>query len=249
MGVLVTRPSHQSGSLIQQIEALGARAIAFPSIEIVPVQPDLSKFDLHQYQIIIFISVNAVENGLNYIKNVANFAELQICAIGKRTAQFLTDAGLQPVIQPDSGFNSEALLALDIFSADKIGHKNILIVRGEGGREFLADTLKSRGARVDYLEVYQRKMPQVDSTALLADWSNNMINIVTVTSNETLKNLYYMLKDKGLELLLNTPLITPSERCRQLAVELGFRKDILQAASASNDDIITQLKNWLVRNK
>lgn len=235
--------------MIQQVEALGAKAIAFPTIEIVEIQPDLGNFNPEQYQSIIFISSNAVENGLKYIKNAANFEKTLISAIGRRTAERLREAGINNIIQPDSGYNSESLLALNSFSENSIRNTHILIIRGEGGREFLADSLKARGAHVDYLQVYRRVIPvAADPDPLITDWSAGKINIVTVTSNESLKNLYHMLEGKGLPLLLNTPLITPGERCSQLARQLGFTNDILQAASATDDDMIIQLKNWLTRN-
>ena len=247
-GVLVTRPAHQSAALIKQIQSLGLVAVPCPVIAIDEIQPDLPDSGLDQYQIIIFISANAVEIGLKYLENLANFAEMHICAVGKQTAQRLLDRGVGDVIQPESGFNSEALLELESFESAHINNKDILIVRGQGGREHLADECRKRGARVDYLEVYQRVIPEMDIGPVIQLWSAGQINIVTVSSNQSLKNLYHILQNRGLELLLNTPLITPGERCSELARQLGFSNQILQATSATDDDIMMQLKNWLDGN-
>ena len=244
-GVLVTRPAHQSAALIEQIRHLGLNAIPCPVIQIHETPPDLTHFRLEQYQIIIFISANAVEIGLKYLKNLDKIPEIQICAIGRQTTRRLIDHGIDEVIQAETGFNSEALLNLASLSRANINQQNILIVRGQGGREYLADELRHRGARVDYLEVYQREIASTDVEPVIRLWSEGKINIITVSSNESLKNLYHILQDRGLELLLNTPLITPGERCSDLARQLGFKNQILQAASAADDDIIKQLNNWL----
>ena len=244
-GVLVTRPAHQSAALIQQIQNLGLVAIPCPANAINAIQPEMPALRRENYPIIIFISTNAVENGIKYIEHATNFAEKQIFAIGKSTAQSLFDRGLSQVTQPSNGFNSEALLTLDAFSPEHIKQQNILIIRGQGGREHLAEALRHRGARVDYLEVYQRIQADPDIDPIINRWSAGQINIVTVSSNESLKNLYHILQGRGLTLLLNTPLITPGERCSELARQLGFSDQILQATSATDDDIMMQLKIWL----
>lgn len=79
---------------------------------------------------------------------------------GPRTASVLQAGGLSPVY-PQTGHTAEDVLALPqarVKSGDKW-----LIVKGEGGRLTLAQTLTERGAQVTELAVYKRS---VDECAL-----------------------------------------------------------------------------------
>jgi uroporphyrinogen-III synthase len=245
-GVLVTRPEHQANEFIQMLEASGAHAIGFPAIEICPVIDSESlkiiANELSKYQIIIFISRNSVKNGLKYFENsLKSIKNAKIAAIGQSTKAALEESGLSVSLSPDQHFNSETLLAIDAFNQDQINDVPILIIKGEGGRELLQDTLKARGAQVNLAEVYRRCKPDTDAQLLLELWSQNRIQWVTVTSNETLKNLYYMVGEQGQNWLRQTPLIVPSQRCQQLAQQLGFHQ-ILLAPSATDEAMLNTIK-------
>jgi len=64
--------------------------------------------------------------------------------------------------------------------------------------------LRLRGAKVDYAEVYSRGVQQLSQ-----NWPEMQINAITVTSNESLQNLYDMLDEPGRENMLKTRLIVP----------------------------------------
>lgn len=247
--MLVTRPAHQSQHFIELLESSGASAIPYPTIEISPVLPNdllnqrLAALD--SYQLIIFISANAVEYGLKSIENSGkSIKHAAIVAIGASTAKALANYQIPVAIKPGKDFTSEALLQMPDMQSDAMAGKNILIIRGTGGREYLAQTLRSRGAQVDYLEVYQRSIPESDSHHLIELWNSKGIHIVTVTSNEALKNLYDMLNKKGQDYLLNTPVIVPGQRCAELATQLGFHNSIEMAASATDEAMLEAILNW-----
>lgn len=247
IGVLVTRPAHQAGPLMQRLKLAGARPIALPVIDIVaaPVTAALQHCmdQLDSYQLVIFISTNAVDHGLEVIEQAGKSLHCPVAAIGRSTATRLQLKGIEVALQPDSGFNSEALLSHDALQVDKLHGRHILIVRGEGGREVLADTLRQRGAQVDYAEVYRRQRPRPDTSEVLALWRNQQIQIVTVTSNEALKNLYHILNKSARELLLATPLVVPGERCGELARQTGF-ETILTAANATDQAMLDTIQQW-----
>jgi len=172
--VLVTRPAHQAQNLSQLIEERGGVAIRFPTLAIVAVDNASTIRDtlahLERYQWFIFISANAVTMHGYYSDGVKmpQFKLGRIAAIGKATAQALAHAGLPASLVPEGVYNSEALLAMP--QMQQMKGQNCLIIRGEGGREELATTLRSRGAAVEYLDVYKRVIPGIDSSQVR--WNN-----------------------------------------------------------------------------
>lgn len=236
--ILVTRPIEQAAHLIKLIEQHGGQAIALPTLEICPIAaPETIKQrleNLKAYQWLIFISANAVNFAVATNNGkIPAFAELKIAAVGKATAQALQNLGIQVDLIPDSGFNSEALLATN--ALQQVQKQRILIVRGVGGRETLAQALQARGALVDYLEVYQRKMPVIDAkaTAVLALLTQRHIDIITITSAEALQNLVSLLKTHQ-ALLVKIPLVVMSERIKPIAQASGFKTIVV---SSSPDDV------------
>jgi uroporphyrinogen-III synthase len=106
----------------------------------------------------------------------------------------------------------------------QVGGLHCLIVRGEGGREQLATTLRDRDAEVDYLEVYKRIIPRIDSSPVVELLEQHCLDAITVTSVEALQNLNVMLGDKNNKLLLLIPLVVVSDRIGCIATDMGFNR-------------------------
>ena len=111
--VLVTRPAGQAAHLCRLIEAAGGRALHIPTLEISPVE-DLDQVraaagDIERFDIVIFVSPNAVRFGRRLFDDPASVAA-SIGAIGASTSRSLRQAGFKVEIEPASGFTSEALL-------------------------------------------------------------------------------------------------------------------------------------------
>lgn len=241
--VLVTRPAQQAAALAQAIQAAGGSACVFPALEIEAVPPAALSEPLARLagaDCVIFISPNAAEYGMAAIRARDGLPGAAQCfAVGPGTARALAEHGVTDVITPD-GQDSEALLALPQLHA--VAGKRVVIVRGVGGRTLLADTLRARGATVDYLECYRRVRPEADAAALLASWQTGGIDAVTVTSAETLHNLAAMLGDTGRPLLLHTPLFVPHEKIAEAARHFGIAQVI--ATAGGDAGLVDGLINW-----
>ena len=248
VSVLVTRPVHQAQNLCQLIESRGGEAFRFPTLEIVaPLHPERVESVISQlprFDIAIFISPNAVERGMQLIDLSGGLplpAHLKIAAVGVGSASRLTDRNVKVDIFPSNVFNSEALLELPALQS--IAGKHIVIFRGEGGREILAEKLRERGAFVEYAECYRRAQPKANLTYIDTWLNSNKRLIVTITSNEALQNLLAMLHDVQRQRLLKLPLIVVSERNLQLAKQLGFIQ-VIMAKQASDQALLAAALDW-----
>lgn len=210
VGVLVTRPGHQATGLVDAIVAHGGNAIEFPVMAIRPYAKEAIRDAAEQLRdpdITIFVSVNAVEYGL------AEAGSARIAAIGPATAAAIEAGGHSIDIRSAAGYNSEHLLGEP--ELHDISGKVVRIIRGTRGRELLAETLRARGAIVDYLSVYERQLPDYTTSELdnlEQQWRAGEVNVVTIMSVESLQNLVRLLPEWCASQLVDTPLVTPATR-------------------------------------
>ncbi len=225
--VLVTRPEHQAQNLCRLIEQQGGIAVRFPTLEIVspddaePIKTALENLDGFDW--VIFISANAVNFALKANDGkITSMKSVRFAAVGQSTALAMKMVGLPVDLVPETGYNGEALLAMPpLQQAEGL---DFLIVRGEGGREQLATTLRSRGAAVSYLEVYKRIIPRIDNSPVVELLAQHRLDVITVTSAEALQNLHLMLGGKNNNLLSLIPLVVVSDRIRRQAFDMGFNR-------------------------
>ncbi|MBI1283186.1 MAG: uroporphyrinogen-III synthase [Thiobacillus sp.] len=245
--VLVTRPLRQAAALTQAIRSAGGMAYEFPALDIEPVpadELDASLARLAAADIVIFISPNAAELGMTAIRARGRLpATARVFAVGPGTARALQAHALAGVIT-SQGQDSEALLALP--QLQDVAGRQVVIVRGVGGRDLLADTLRARGADVHYLECYRRMRPHADPLPLLARWQAGGIDAVTVTSAEALHNLAAMLGESGKSLLASTPFFAPHEKIAEAARRLGIARVV--ATPGGDAGLVAGLINWFRNN-
>ena len=229
------------------LDAQGAVSLRFPVLEIVdPVDIDKPAEiigRLGDFEIAIFISANAVYKTIELNHSGCLLPDsLKIAAIGRSTAQALKRSGIRVDLCPHSRFDSEALLELPEMQKDAVNGRRIVIFRGEGGRETLGDILQARGAEVEYAEVYRRQKPNANLGGLInAELS---LDIILVTSNEGLQNLYDLAGPSGRQWLIGRQLVVPSERCAQLAKALNFEHDAIIAENASDESMLQAVLQW-----
>jgi uroporphyrinogen-III synthase len=223
-GVLVTRPRELAPGLAKRIADAGGRAIVFPAVEIEPLPQSGA---VGRYDMVVFVSPSAVRHGSRWVG-----AGHKALAVGAGTAHEIKKYR-QDVIFPVAGADSEALLELPELA--RLSGQQVLIVRGQGGRSLLGDTLRERGARVEYAECYRRVRPQADAAPLLATW----VDAVTVNSGEALQNLFALLGAEGELRLRDTPLFVPHRRVAAQAASAGVREILV--AGAGDDEMLERL--------
>ena len=267
--VLLTRPALQAVKLSRRIQALGGEVLSLPLLEIEPIldKPSIERIKtkimgLDQYDIALFISTNAASLGMDWINRYWPQLPvgLQAYAVGPSTAELLQHFPW-PVHFSATGVTSEHLLELP--GLQDIAGKRVALFRGQGGRELLADTLRERGARVDYIELYQRRVPIYDREETLAQIRSNRINIAVLTSMQILESFLSLLgmrvgsADDGQELqdeldpallsLLQTLcIVVPSRRVQELAFGVGFSQ-VIQASGADDESILDCLARSCVQ--
>ncbi|MEN9478617.1 MAG: hypothetical protein RLZZ298_12 [Pseudomonadota bacterium] len=245
--IVVTRPRAQAAALAGAISEAGGTPLIFPLLEISPAtdpQPlQQAVTHLAQYALAVFISPNAVDYALPAILQAGPWpAGLIPAAVGQGTVRALVAHGVSGCIAPTERFDSEALLALPEMLA--VNGKKVVIFRGDGGRELLADTLRERGAEVDYATCYRRSGPADGVLPLLAAWRAGRLDALTVSSSEGLHYLLDLLDAEGRQFLQKTPLFVPHARIAETARELGLNNCIL--TEAADAGILAGLRayNW-----
>ncbi len=245
LNVLLTRPQLQSASLVAAIGDRGGRVCEVPLIEIEPVTDreacEVIKrriLSLDQYHAAIFISTNAARLGLEWID--AWWPQvptgLSAYAVGPGTANALKVLDW-PVFYSDRGVTSEHLLALP--GLQDINGQRIALFRGVGGRELIAETLRDRGATVDYIELYHRRTPDYGSDMLLELIGQQHINAIVVTSAQILDVLLHFLQNDPTA-ITSIPVIVPSERIRQYALDAGLVR-VINAGGADDKTVLEAL--------
>ncbi len=170
--VLVTRPQPQADEWVSALQALGLRAVAMPLLgieapaDLAPVQAAWHR--LSQQAVVMFVSPSAVQRFFAVCPDGLAWPPGLIAAgTGPGTRQALLTAGVPAravLTPPDTAgtFDSEALWAVLRPRWDWPG-RHVLVVRGEGGRDWLADTLRQHGAQVHFAEAYRRTLPVLDA--------------------------------------------------------------------------------------
>lgn len=170
MRLIVTRPAAQAAEWVRALQALGQDAAALPLLDIAAVDdtaPLRAAWQaLSDTALVMFVSANAVVHFFAQAPSGQGWPPgPRAGCTGPGTAAALRAAGVPAaaVVEPPAGarFDSEALWAL-LAHEDWAGRR-VLVVRGEEGRDWLADTLRARGAAVDFVAAYRRGAPQPDA--------------------------------------------------------------------------------------
>lgn len=257
MTVLIIRPENKCGQTCSYFRSQGIACEGLPLMTLEPIESKLADFhtkllSLSQGDWIISTSTFASElvaNELNALKNndkyVQSLQGVTWFAIGEKSAQILMSENLPlpgKVFFPENE-TSEGLLAhLEKFSTydTKVEvfpekRRKIIILKGEGGRTLLRDSLAAKGDRVMESDLYRRKI--VEPAMLSKSWYQSHISCVVVTSGELLQAAFQYFGDNNQWLKL-LPWVVVSERMANIAKDYGI-KTIFVSGAANNGALLS----------
>lgn len=182
MKLIVTRPAGQAAPWVTRLQGLGVQARALPLIHIEPltdVAPLRTAWaQLSGYALVVFVSANAVHHFFASAARIPAGAPtvwptgVWAGSVGPGTSTALRAEGVMQtqLVEPDPAagqFDSEGLW--EELQFRPWAGRRVLVVRGEEGRDWLADALRARGATVEFVAAYRRCPPRLDvtETALL----------------------------------------------------------------------------------
>lgn len=243
--VVVTRPAAQAHELFARLAALGRDAVAFPLLEIhsladkAPLRAALA--GLPDCALAAFVSPNAID---------AVFAELAawpagvpIAVMGEGSRRALAAHGVtdaNTTIHSPRGARTDSETLLDVLDLPALRGRKVMILRGESGRELLADRLRDAGVEVMQVAAYRRSAPSLDQARraqlhALLEGKNDWI----VTSSEALRNLEQMAKQlpmvDAVAKMQQQRLFVPHVRIAETARAAGFHAVHM---SASGDEAL-----------
>lgn len=246
MSILVTRPSPAGDQLVSRLRALGQVAWSFPLIEFSPGRelPLLAGHlrALQEGDLLFALSQHAVDFAHGQLQQESQTwpESPRYFAIGRTTALALHTVSGIDIRYPLDRETSEVLLQLP--ELQSVAGKRALILRGNGGRELLGETLRERGAEVRFCECYQRCTRHYDGAEEAMRWQQRGVSTLVITSGEMLQQLWSLIPQWYREnWLLRCRLLVVSERLANLARELGWQ-DIRVADNADNDALLRALQ-------
>jgi uroporphyrinogen-III synthase len=230
MRLLVTRPQPQADEWVAALHAAGFDAAALPLLAIAAPEDaaavQAAAARLPALALVVFVSPNAAQRFFDTAAPVHWPPGPLAAAPGPGTAQMLRALGVpaEAIVEPPAGaaqFDSEALWQVLQPRRDWAGAE-VLLVRGDGGREFLADALRAQGAQVQALQAYRREAPAWSSAqrALLdAALAAPAEHLWLLSSSEALEHLDGLLPEAS---WAASQAVCTHERIAARARSLGF---------------------------
>lgn len=249
--VIITRPARQAQTLARRVAQAGRQAVVFPLLEIWPL-PDRTELRaalnrLTDYALVVFVSPNAIDAVFALHSDWP--AQVDIGVVGEGSKAALARHGLTGanprIFSPADRERSDSQGLLEALDIDSLRGRRVLIVRGESGRELLADTLRAKGVTVEPVAAYRRIAPPLDQSRraqlqALLDSAGDWI----ITSSEALRILVDQVRsvagDAGVAKLQQQHLVVPHIRIQETAQSHGFVR--ITRTGSGDDQLLAKLQ-------
>ena len=207
--VAITRPAGQAQEAGNLISKMGAIPYYIPAIEIkglsnpVPVEKFIAELYAGQVDYVILMSTNGVKYLFNAADNVKQTRQLYeglaksfAIAVGPKTAEAMKEYHVRVDLVPRK-YSSEGLL--EVLKEKDVKGKKIRIPRTSNATPTLTDTLKTMGANVEEIYVYESGLPVDEKlkARFYNDLTNGKIDAIVFGSGLSAKNIFKMLSEKA----------------------------------------------------
>ena len=236
--VVITRPAEQAGALAAQLEAFGFTAVQFPLLEIHPLDDPTALKNvlarLHQFRLVAFVSPNAIDATFGRLD--AWPPTLPLAVMGEGSRQALARHGVTAdryrILSPNNPLRTDSETLMQALDLGELRGGRVLILRGESGREFLAEALRAEGVEVEQVAVYRRSAPgpseaRRQQLRALLDRGARWI----ITSSEALQNFVDAVQAlesaEDVAKLQHQKIFVSHSRIAQTARSLGLREVFL----------------------
>lgn len=243
--LLLTRSEQDNAPLSVLLAGQGIASLGLPLLDIEPLEESAEQrslmLDLDRYSTVVVVSKNAARLGLERVDRYwpQPPARQAWFAVGPSTARVLEDYGLD-VAYPQQGDDSEALWA-DAAFQHSISQPaaRVLIMRATEGRDWLGQQLLDQGVAVDYLPLYQVRVPDYPLGRLQQCLAEGRINGIVVSSGQALLHLHRLAGGEWQE-VAGLTLFVPSRRVAEQALALGAR-DVVNSEGAGSAALLRAL--------
>jgi uroporphyrinogen III methyltransferase / synthase len=255
--VLVTRPRHQAGGMVRELERLGAVPFSLPTMEIrEPTDPaplDAALAALRSadggHDWLVFTSANGVHAVVSRLaklgRDLRDLGRVKLAAIGPKTAAALHEYHLKPDVVPATAFIAEGLVE-SLRTA--VHGQRVLLLRANRGRDHLPTEL-AKVASVEQVVAYE----QVDAVDTGSEAFNSLrrgeIEFVTLSSSNVARALLAHFDDtlKGRVARGEVKLVCISPETGRVVRDLGFGVSA-EAEVYTSDGLIAAVRK-LVANE
>ena len=248
--VIVTRPAAAAAALRRRIRTLGGEPIGLPG-SVLRAAPDRAAvraalMAVREVDVAIFVSPAAVKFAFAALPKMHLSRTTRVCAVGAATARALQRRGIRHIAWPRERQDSEGLLALP--ELGNLRGRRVALVGAPGGRELLAQTLRTRRARLARIEVYRREAPRYSARRLTALEQAPAPWLLLVSSADALAHLRAALPLHLFARLAAGDIVVSSERLAKLARASLFA-NVHVAAGPAPADLLDTASATLARHR
>lgn len=233
--VLVTRAPGQASETAALLYARGADPVVVPTLEIAPPSdPGLVEravAEMDGYDWVAFSSANGVEETwaalLRAGKDARAFGKAKIAAIGPATATALMRRGLFPdvIAKEFKGEGLAAEMQAAMMAGATPGKGRVLLLRAETAREVLPDSLRTAGAVVDVVPVYETRAPSGLAETLRGIFESGTVDAALFSSSSTVTHVCDALGEDAARWLAGVRVASIGPITSETAATRGIRID------------------------